>query len=45
MTETELEQPKIYLKESLRKLTRYGLNGEMDKYFVERDFNIFEKYF
>lgn len=36
----ELEQPKIYLKESMQKLTRYT-NKELDSYFVDRDYNIF----
>ena len=37
----ELEKPKIYLKESLQKLSLYT-NAELDDYFVERDYNIFE---
>lgn len=36
----ELQQPKIYLKESLQKLSRYT-NAELDEYFVERDYNLF----
>lgn len=36
----ELEQPKIYLKESLQKLSRYT-NTELNDYFVERDYNLF----
>ncbi len=36
----ELQQPKIYLKESLQKLSRYK-NSELDSYFVDRDYNIF----
>jgi DNA repair photolyase len=36
-----LEGPKIYLKESLQKLTGYS-NTEFDDYFVERDYNIFK---
>jgi len=35
-----LQQPKIYLKESIQKLTRYT-NSELDEYFVERDYNLF----
>lgn len=34
------EEPKIYLKESLQKLTRYTTE-ELDDNFVERDYNIF----
>ena len=37
----ELEKPKIYLKESLQKLSNYT-NKELDSFFVERDYNIFE---
>lgn len=37
----ELQKPKIYLKESLQKLSRYT-NSELDEYFVERDYNIFK---
>lgn len=33
--------PKIYLKESLQKLTRYR-NEELDSFFVTRDYNIFK---
>lgn len=36
----ELEQPKIYLKESLQKLTRYR-NEDLDDYFVGADYNLF----
>lgn len=36
----ELEQPKIYLKQSLQKLSRYT-NAELDEYFVNSDYNIF----
>lgn len=38
----ELERPKIYLKESLQKITRYT-NTELDEYFVECDYSIFYK--
>lgn len=37
----ELEKPKIYLKDSLQKLSRYT-NEELDEYFVNRNYNIFE---
>lgn len=37
----ELQQPKIYLKESLQKLSRYK-NSELDEFFVERDYNLFK---
>lgn len=33
--------PKIYLKESLQKLTRYT-NAELGDHFVERDYNLFK---
>lgn len=33
----EIQQPKIYLKESLQKLTRYT-NKELDEYFVDTDY-------
>ena len=36
----ELNKPKIYLKESLQKLSRYT-NTELGDYFVERDYNLF----
>jgi DNA repair photolyase len=36
----ELEQSKIYLKESLQKLSKYT-NEELDNYFVTKDYNIF----
>lgn len=35
----ELEKPKIYLKESLLKLSIYT-NYELDEYFVNRDFKL-----
>lgn len=38
----ELEKPKIYLKDSLQKLSRYT-NEELDKYFVNRNYNIFDQ--
>ena len=37
----ELEKPKIYLKESLQKLSRYTIE-ELDDYFVTRDYNLFK---
>jgi DNA repair photolyase len=37
----ELEGPKIYMKQSLQKLTHYT-NVELDEYFVESDYNIFK---
>ncbi len=40
----ELQQPKIYLKESLQKLSRYT-NAELDEYFVEKDYNLFSSDF
>lgn len=36
----EFEVAKIYLKESLQKLTGYR-NNDLDDYFVERDYNMF----
>lgn len=36
----ELEKPKIYLKESLQKLSRYT-NEELGEYFVSKDYNLF----
>lgn len=38
----ELQEPKIYMKESLQKLTHYT-NAELDEYFVEADYNIFNQ--
>lgn len=35
------EQPKIYLKESIRKLSKYSLD-ELDSNFINADYNIFE---
>lgn len=35
-----IKKPKIYIKESLRKLVDYG--DFTDPYFVERDYNVFE---
>jgi DNA repair photolyase len=37
----ELERPKIYMKQSLQKLSRYT-NAELNEYFVESDYNIFK---
>jgi DNA repair photolyase len=37
----EIQGPKIYLKESLQKLSKYT-NTELDEYFVERDYNLFK---
>lgn len=37
----ELQKPKIYLKESLQKLSRYT-NDELDEYFVNRDYRLHE---
>jgi len=37
----ELQGPKIYLKDSLQKLSNYT-NNELDEYFVERDYNLFK---
>jgi DNA repair photolyase len=36
-----LNKPKIYLKESLQKLSRYT-NDELDEYFVNRDYRLHE---
>jgi len=37
----ELQKPKIYLKESLQKLSKYT-NDELDEYFVNRDYRLHE---
>lgn len=37
----ELQKPKIYLKESLQKLSRYT-NDKLDEYFVNRDYRLHE---
>ncbi|AHW58663.1 hypothetical protein SAMN05444285_106104 [Draconibacterium orientale] len=36
----QIKQPKIYLKESLQKLSRYT-NAELGNYFVESNYNLF----
>lgn len=37
----KLKKPKIYMKESLQKLTGIK-NSDLDEYFVEKDFNMFK---